>query len=303
MSAATSPELDVVLEFLALRRGTRGGSLAERRAAYERAAEAFAAPGAGSPEASPAAGGRGEWVRGGLTAAPVLVYLHGGSYTLGSARSHRHLSATLGEATGAAVLAVEYRRAPEHPFPAAVEDAVAAYGWLLEQGLDARRTVLAGDSAGAGLALATMLALRDAGRPLPAGAACLSPWVDLTCGGETHRTHASRDPLLDSADLRRMAALYLGRADPRAPLASPAHADLGGLPPLLVQVGSEEILLDDARALARAAGAAGTPVTLREWPGMFHVWQWYHPVLAEGRAAVAEAAAFLRRCLDRGACA
>jgi monoterpene epsilon-lactone hydrolase len=193
--------------------------------------------------------------------ATALLYLHGGAYVIGSAQAYRSLAAELARAAGAVAYSIDYRLAPEHPMPAAIEDAAAAYRALLAEGFDASRIVIAGDSAGGGLTLATLLALRDAGDPLPA------------------------------------AALFLANADPRDPRASPAFADLAGLPPLLIQVGTAEILLDDAIAVARAAGLAGVEARLAIWADMIHVWHAFAFMLPEGRAAIEEAGQFLRRHL------
>jgi acetyl esterase/lipase/acyl-coenzyme A synthetase/AMP-(fatty) acid ligase len=283
----------VVRELIAIQAPLRTMSVAGRRAQYEDAERVFAEE-AAVGELVAAGGCAAEWVleRNG-PAQPIVVYFHGGGYSLGSSRSHRHLAASIGRASGAAVLSVDYRRAPEFAFPAAVEDTVAATSWLLE---DARApVVLAGDSAGGGLVVASMVALRDAGQPLPVAGICLSPWVDLTCAADAYARLAERDPLLSHDELRRMADAYLRGADPRNPLASPVFADLAGLPPLLIQVGMEEILLDDARRLASAAHAQGVKVTLEEWPEMVHVWHWYFPVLDEGRRAIATIGAFVKR--------
>jgi acetyl esterase/lipase/acyl-coenzyme A synthetase/AMP-(fatty) acid ligase len=280
-------------ELMELQAPLRAMGLVDRRQQYERAEKALGAdiaPG----ETVDAGGCAAEWVLAQRDPAqPVVIYLHGGGYSLGSPRSHRHLAAAIGGAAGAAVLSLDYRRAPESAFPAAVEDATAATRWLL--GRTHGPVVLAGDSAGGGLVLATMLALRDADAPLPAAGVCLSPWVDLTCTADAYSRLALRDPLLSAAELRRMARAYLREADPRDPFASPAFADLAGLPPLLIQVGTDEILLDDARTLAAAARAAGVEVTLQEWPEMIHTWQWYFPILEDGRRAIADAAAFIQR--------
>ena len=293
----SSAELELLHELLALNRPRPGMTLEERRALYDRAESAFAAgrPGAGPARTERFGECEGLWVgeQGAAADRPVLLYLHGGSYTMGSPRSHRHLARELAGYCDADAVVLDYRRPPEHPFPAAVEDAVCAYRALATS--DARRIVLAGDSAGAGLALAAVQVLREEGEPPPAAVLCFSPWADLECALPSHAALAQRDPLLRTEDLRAMAGLYLGGRDPRDPLASPLFADFDGFPPLLIQVGSEEILLDDARLLAERALAAGAEVDYAEWPGMFHVWQYYHPMLDEGRRALEQAAAFARK--------
>jgi acetyl esterase/lipase len=223
----------------------------------------------------------------------AVVYFHGGGYSIGSPRSHRHLAAAIGRAAGAAVLLPDYRLAPEHAFPAAVDDAVAAYRGLLDRGQAPARTVFAGDSAGGGLTVAALLALRERSLPLPAAAACISPWVDLSCGGASYATRAASDPIVTRQGVMEMARAYLGAADPRTPLASPLFADLAGLPPLLIQVGSEEVLLDDAVGLAERAKGAGVATTLEIWPGMIHVWHWFLPMLDEARSAIDAVGAFI----------
>lgn len=299
-----SPELDLVHELLKLTSHSRQGGVADRRLAYDRAWQGFGAAAGPPGEVVTVGDCTAEWVRAArandpVHDDPVMLYLHGGSYALGSPASHRHLSATLGAEAGAAVLALDYRLAPESPFPAAVTDAVTACRWLLAQGTPPNRITLAGDSAGAGLAVAAMQVLRDAADPLPAAAVCISPWVDLSCTGASHTERADREVLLDTRDLREMAQRYLAGADPRHPLASPVHADLSGLPPLLIQVGTEEVLWDDARGLQEAALRADVRVDFEAWPDMFHVWHWYHPVLPEGRAAIAAAGRFLREATAR----
>lgn len=228
-----------------------------------------------------------EWLRpAGARADATVLYLHGGGYAIGSAKSHRHLAVAIAKAAGTRALLVDYRRAPEQPFPAAVEDAVASYRWLLATGQAAQRVVVAGDSAGGGLTVAMLLALRDAGTALPAAGVCISPWVDLTCSGLSYQTKAASDPMVTREGVARMAAWYLAGADPKTPLASPLYADLRGLPPLLVHVGSEEVLLDDARQLAAQARAAGVEATLEIWPEMVHVWHWFLGMLDEAQRAV-----------------
>lgn len=225
--------------------------------------------------------------------AGALLYFHGGAFIAGSAQGYRDLAANLGRAAGVQTFSVDYRLAPESPFPAAVEDAAAAYRELIDRGIESNRIVFAGDSAGGGLAVSALLKLREEGTPLPAAAALLSPWADLACESPMLEAKAKEDPSLASAGLRAMAAHYLAGAEARQPLASPVHADLSGLPPLLIQVGSAEILLGDAVTLAERAGAAGTRVQLEIWPAMIHVWQAFHFMLPEGRQAVDVAGAFL----------
>lgn len=215
-----------------------------------------------------------EWVHGPSNRGEqAVVYLHGGAYVIGSAATYRELIGRLSMAAGMWVLAPDYRLAPEHPFPAAVDDALAAYRWLLGTGIEPARIVIAGDSAGGGLALATLLALRDAGDRLPTAAVLLSPWTDLTCPGDSYASRAESDPLLTREVMVTMAAHYLAGADPKSVLASPIYADLKGLPPLLVHLGSDEVLLDDSTRLAERARAAGVDVELRVWDGMWHDFQ------------------------------
>ncbi|WP_037602322.1 alpha/beta hydrolase [Streptacidiphilus rugosus] len=222
-----------------------------------------------------------------------LLYLHGGGYVIGSPETHAGMVGELALRTGLRTLSVDYRLAPEHPFPGAVDDGLAAYRELLEAGTDPRELVLAGDSAGGGLSIATLLAAREAGLPQPAAVVVFSPWADLTLSGESIRTKASADPIFTAADIQAYADLYLGAGDPADPLASPVFADLTGLPPLLVQVGANELLLDDAVRLAARAGAADVEVTLEIGAGLPHVYQHQHGRLDEADAALDRAAEFL----------
>jgi monoterpene epsilon-lactone hydrolase len=241
-----------------------------------------------------------EWVcAAGADADGVLMYFHGGGYGLGSIATHRALVSRLSQASGRRALTVGYRLAPEHPFPGAVEDALAAYRGVVALGVTPDRVVLAGDSAGGGLVLATMLALREAGDALPAGGVCLSPWVDLDIGPEPAPANGYRDPMVTHAELQLMAALYLAGADPRSPLASPLHGELAGLPPLLVQVGTAETLLADSHRLAARIQAAGGEVVLDEWPDMMHVWHAFAPLLPQATDAIARIGAWVRARLDR----
>ncbi|MFG2946210.1 alpha/beta hydrolase [Streptomyces adustus] len=229
-----------------------------------------------------------------------LLYLHGGGYVIGSPDTHAGLVGELARRAGLRALSVDYRLAPEHAFPAAVDDGLAAYRELLETGTDPRDLVIAGDSAGGGLSIATLLAVREAGLPQPAAVAVLSPWVDLTLAGGSIRSKEDADPIFTAADVRAYADLYVGAGDRAHPLASPVFADLTGLPPLLVQVGANEVLLDDAVRLAGRAGADDVEVTLEIGPGLPHVYQHHYGRLDEADAALDRAARFLSAHLGAG---
>ncbi len=234
-----------------------------------------------------AGGVPGEWIYDPKTADDrVLLYLHGGGYMLGSMRTHRATLSRLARASGVRILGLEYRLAPENPFPAAVQDSVAAYRWLLSQGTEPKNIVIGGDSCGGGHTMATLVALRYAGEPLPAAGISQSGWTDLANSGESMITKAEEDPLLDRDMLENMAMAYLGDKDRKTPLASPFYADLRGLPPLLVQVGSAEVLLDDSVNFAERAKTAGVDVTLEVWDDMPHVWHGFASFLPEGQQAI-----------------
>ena len=226
-----------------------------------------------------------------------VLFLHGGAYSVGSFRNYGHFTWRLGKAARARVLALDYRMAPEHPYPAALNDALAGYCWLLDQGAKPDRILLAGDSAGGGLTLALLLKLRDEGVPLPAGAVALSPWTDLATTGASLHTKADTDPMLVASEIPHHAAMYLGGADPRDPYASPLYGDPRGLPPTLIQAGGDEVLLDDGVRMAEKMQAAGCDVELQVWPRMPHVFQLLATVMPEAQAAVAEIARFARRVL------
>ena len=221
-----------------------------------------------------------------------LLYLHGGGYVIGSPDTHAGLVGELARRAGLRATSVDYRLAPENPFPAAVEDGLAAYRELLATGTDPRDLVIAGDSAGGGLTLATLLAAREAGLPLPAAAAVFSPWVDLTASGESMRTKRDADPIFTEADIHAYADHYIGAGDRTQPLASPLFADLAGLPPLLIQVGANELLFDDAVRLAGRAGADNVDVTLEIGRDLPHVFQHHYGRLDEADAALDRAARF-----------
>jgi phosphinothricin tripeptide acetyl hydrolase len=250
-------------------------------------------------EAVPAVVGgiKGEWVRGKHVKRndAAVLYLHGGGYAIGSPKSHRHLVGLLSIESGLPVFSADYRLAPENPFPAAVDDGVAAYKGLLDSGIAPDHLAISGDSAGGGLTVATLVAARDRGLPMPACALPISPWADLSQGGESFRARAARDPIVKKEGVDVMAAAYLGGADAKTPLASPLFANLKGLPPMLIQVGSEEALHSDSVALAGKLEAAGVEVSLESWGGMVHVWHIFHPILSEGRDAIARMGAYLKR--------
>jgi acetyl esterase/lipase len=288
----TSAGIKVVREHLA--KLPQPETIEGRRAQYDKAERVFKTPDDVRVETLQIPGPAERLTPPGARADAAVLYLHGGGYVIGSPRSHRHLAAAIAAAAGVTALVPDYRLGPEHPYPAAVEDAVAAYVWLLRQGIEPGRIVVAGDSAGGGLTVATLLAIRDRGRPLPAGGVCISPWVDLTCGGASYATRADRDPIVKREGVAEMARLYLGGAEAKTPLASPLHADLRRLPPLLIHVGDDEVLLDDSVQLAAQAKAAGVDATLETWPEMIHVWHWFLPMLEEARRAVSGIGEFVK---------
>ncbi len=225
----------------------------------------------------------------------VILYLHGGGFSAGSLTSHQRLAADLSAACSARVLLIDYRLAPEHPFPAGLDDCVTAYRWLLDQEIKPGQLAIAGDSAGGGLAVSTALRLKEDDLDQPAALIALSPWVNMACDGETMDSKAKDDPVTQQAALQRAANDYLNGHDNKDPLVSPVFGDLRGLPPLFIQVGSREVLLDDSRKLAVRARADDVPVRLEEWPGLFHVWHMMADWLTDGRRAIAGIGAFVRR--------
>src|SRR5215470_7808751 len=291
-----SRELTALIHLLTSRPMPENATIAERRQGFEALAAKFPVASDVTCEKVDAAGVPAEWVVApGAAASRMLLYLHGGGYVIGSLTPHRDLAGRLSRAAAARVLVIDYRLAPEHPYPAALEDAVAAYRWLLRHGATPARTVIAGDSAGGGLTVATLVALRDAGDPLPAAGVCLSPWVDLEGIGASMTTKASVDPIVQQQGLLWFANQYLGSADPRTPLAAPLYADLHGLPPLLIHAGLAETLLDDATRLAERARAAGVNVTLETWEDMIHVWHLFAPMLPEGQQGIERVGEYIRQ--------
>ena len=244
-----------------------------------------------------------EWIAApGGDGGPVVLYLHGGGYIMGSINTHRQLCGWIAKAAGGRVLSVDYRLGPEHPFPAAVEDAVAAYDWLLAQGVEPGSVAVAGDSAGGGLTAATLLAIRDQGKALPAAGVMISPWTDLAATGESLTSRAAIDPMIaGAAGLGGMSSGYLAGADPKTPLASPLYADLAGLPPLLIHVGTEEVLFDDSTRFDAKARAAGVDVTFEAWNGQVHVFHSFAFMVPEAREAIAKIGAFVKAHARLGA--
>ena len=224
-----------------------------------------------------------------------VLYLHGGGYVTGAPELYRHVLWRFAGAAAARLAAIKYRLAPEHPFPAALDDAVAAWRGLIAEGADPRRTVVMGDSAGGGLALALALRLRDQCEPLPAAIVAMSPWTDLALTGDSLRRNAAADPMQNAADVTNLASRYLAGADPRHPYASPLYGDPAGLPPSLIQVGSDEILRDDSVRMAARMRAAGCDVALEIWPRMPHVWHAFAAVMPEARRAITRLGAFVRQ--------
>ncbi len=288
-----SSELQKVLDLLASQAEIKTLPIAERRRIDDKNADNFPLPDDVTVEPIAMNDLKGEWVTSrGATKDAALIYLHGGAYVFCSPRSHRHLTAALSQAANIPILSLDYRLAPEHPFPAAVEDSTTAFRFLMEQDIDPKRIVIAGDSAGGGLTIATMLSLRDQDLPLPAAGVCLSPWADLTMAASSYTVNdeaqATRERLIGYAKL------YLDETDPKHPLASPVFAELNGLPPLLIQVGEAEPFYDDSINLEATAKACGVEIELEIWPEMIHVWHYFHPMLTEGRQAIARIGEFVK---------
>jgi acetyl esterase/lipase len=291
----TTAQLDSLVTLLRSRPAPETPDIGQARARFEKMADFLG----GAPDAKcekvNASGVPAEWVRApGCDPARAVLYLHGGGYAIGSINTHRRLAYDISAASAAAVLVIDYRLAPEHPFSAAVDDAAAAWRWLLQQGFTANRLSIAGDSAGGGLTIATLVNLRDQKLGLPACAVAISPWVDLEGVGNSIMTRAAQDPMVQKDGLLWMAGMYLNDKDAKTPLAAPLHADLKGLPPILVQVGTAETLLDDSTRIAEKLHAAGVEVRLSAWPNMLHVFPLFAPVLSEGRDGCLEIGTFIR---------
>lgn len=297
---ASSPQLDRVIGIMKDIRSKPLADIAEARAVLNQAFAVY------SPASDvvifevDAGGVPCQWITApGVPQDQLIIYLHGGAYATCSSTTHQDLISRLSLASEAAALGVDYRLAPEHVFPSAVEDSVAAYKWALGHGFEPGNIVLAGDSAGGGLVISVLLAARDSALPLPAAGVCFSPWVDLECSGESMSGNDHLDVFIKYGGLFARAQSYLGEADPRHPWASALYADLHGLPPLLIHVGSVETLLDDSTRLAVLAEDSGVEVTLKIWDDMVHVWQIFASVLPEGQQSIEESGQFIREKLGR----
>lgn len=291
----TVAQLDSLVTLLRSRPAPEKPDIGLSRAGFEKMAVVLG----GAPDARcepvDAGGVPAEWVAApGVDAERAVLYLHGGGYAIGSLNTHRRLAYDISAASSARVLVIDYRLAPEHPFPAAVDDAAAAWRWMLAQGLDPSRIAIAGDSAGGGLTIATLVNLRDQKLGLPGCAVAISPWVDLEGLGASITRRSAQDPMVQKEGLLWMAGLYLAGKDAKTPLAAPLHADLEGLPPILVQVGTAETLLDDATRIAEKLHRAGVDVKLAIWPNMLHVFPLFAPILSEGRDGCLEIGNFIR---------
>jgi monoterpene epsilon-lactone hydrolase len=288
-------QLEGIIQMLKSAPMGQAASLDELRLGFEKMATAMRPDADVKCEPLNVGAMKAEWITApGADPRRTVLYLHGGGYVIGSINTHRAMVGRISRAAKARALLIDYRLAPEHPHPAAVDDSIAAYRWMLEQGINPAGMAIAGDSAGGGLTIATLVAIRDAKLKLPAAGVCLSPWVDLEGIGESMTTKATVDPMVQKAGLVDMAKLYLGGKSARTPLAAPLYADLAGLPPLLIQVGTWETLLDDSTRIAERARKAGVKVTLEPWEKMIHVWQSFAPILDEGQQAIDRIGEFVR---------
>jgi len=289
-----SAELKMILDYVRSNPVAAEGSIEQRRSEFQSALAQFQPAADVVRQAVDAGGVPAEWITApGAQQEKVIYYLHGGGYTMGSISTHREVVSRLSRAAKARALLIDYRLAPENRFPAALEDAKAGYRWLLSTGLKPNNLVIAGESAGGGLTVATLMELRDLQIPLPAAAICMSPWVDMEGLGKSMVTKSGIDPIVRQNDLKMNAKAYLGDADRRVPLVAPIYGNLKGLPPLLIQVGTAEILFDDATRLAERARLDGVDVVFEPWEEMIHMWHMF-PMLPEGNQAIERIAEFMR---------
>ena len=229
----------------------------------------------------------------------VVLYLHGGGYNSGSPSTHRELAAHISKDSKAKVLLTDYRLAPEYPFPAALEDSIQSYRWLIEAGYSSDKIAIAGDSAGGGLTLATCVSLKDSNDPMPSSLVCISPWTDLEITGESVEALENIDPMVNLASMQLMASNYIATNDPRSPLISPLHADFSKFPPILIHVGSNEMLLDDSKRVAEKAKQAGVDVTLNIYQEMWHVFHVFYRLMPEAKKAVRAIGSFIEKNFRR----
>ncbi|MFM0721313.1 alpha/beta hydrolase [Paraburkholderia strydomiana] len=299
--SAPAQSSDGIATVVAMRQQSLVGThdFIDRRAAFEKLMAGFPVPDGVTIRTVSANGVPAKWISpdSGTSSSAhtgrVILYLHGGGFYSGSSDSHRVLAATLAKDAQANVLLIDYRRMPEAVYPAQIDDAVASYEWLLQQGYSASHIALAGESAGGNLVVELALRLRAAHRPLPTSIVAMSPIMDLTASGESTQTNAARDPLLTRKGLLDVTAVYMHGVDPRNPGASPLFADLHGLPPLLLQVGAGEILLDDSLRMAQAAAADDVAVSVEVWPGMVHQWQLFPSLVPDARLALKHVSEFI----------
>lgn len=277
--------------------GWSEGSITEQRYRQEKSVRFFRLPKQIRSQATTDFGVPSEWIDSPDSGNGIILYLHGGAYALGSIHSHRELIARLVVATNCKALAINYSLAPENPFPAALEDSVQGYTWLLSNGVQPSQISIAGDSAGGGLAIATLIALREQGIPLPAGVFCFSPWLDLTLSGDSVTKNMHLDPILSGSILQKYVNYYIGNHIANDPLISPLFGDLRGLPPIHLQSGQNEILLDDSVRFYEKAQNAGVDVTLKIWDDMFHVFQLFS-FLPETQESMKQISAFVSRIMN-----
>ncbi len=290
-----SPQLEPIIQMLRSRPIREEGTIQETRQEFEMLGTIFPTAADIKREPASADGVPGEWISApSSTDAATIFYLHGGGYTIGSVNTHANMVSRICRASGARAFSLDYRLAPENPFPAAVEDATKAYRWLLGQGIRPESIVISGDSAGGGLSLATLLALKAAGDPLPGAAVLLSPWTDLLATGESMKTRKAADPMINPDLAIQGATQYHGDTPASDPLVSPLYGDYHGLPPMLIQVGDAEVLLDDSTRVAEKAKAAGVDVTIEVWDEMIHVFQVF-PMLPEAQQAIDRIGEFVKQ--------
>lgn len=295
MSIFRRKMLQMLIKYLLAPKFHRQKTITEKRNTLEKLTKLAVVPKNTKIEKIQINGISAEWVSGkNVPADKIILYLHGGGYNTCSANTHRELSAHISIESCAKVLLLNYRLAPENPFPAALKDTISAYRWLIHNGYSNDNIALAGDSAGGGLCLAASISLRDQGEPAPSSIACISPWTDLKMSGGSINTHARIDPMLNHDVLQVMASSYIGNNDPRSPLISPVYANLKGLSPLLCQVGSAEILLDDSIRIIERAKNAGVDATLQIYDQMWHVWHLAVRLLPEAQKAVRDFGSFIK---------